>query len=58
MYRLTQDAMTSNNSSLQKFIETHKDLHLQFCGEYMSQSIYINDINSPDGTQVTNCLKE
>ena len=31
--------------------ENHKDLHLQFCGEYMSQSIYINDKNSPDETQ-------
>ena len=40
------------------FIETQKDSHLQFCGEYMPQSIYLNDIDYPDGTQgITNCLK-
>ena len=55
---LTEDAMTLNNSSNIKFIETQIDKHSQFCGQYMSQFIYINDLNSPDGIQeIPNCLK-
>ena len=34
-----------------ELIENLKNLHLQFCGEYMSQSIYNNDKNPPDETQ-------
>lgn len=40
------------------FIENHGNGHLHFCGEFMSRSIYINDMNSSDGTQgTTDCLK-